>query len=100
YHYDDDGRLAWSETVESAEWTEDDRASALEWQAEQRLICSCGHPLDETTDDEHRAARIAETVTCWACAAKERLARNGGLDEPGMKLSARKRPPSEGVTFG
>ena len=99
YHYDENGRLAWSETIESPEWTDDDRDSHLEWQAEQRLICSCGHPLDESTDDEHRAAWIAETVTCWACAAKERLSRNGGA-EPGQKSSTRKRPPSEGIPTG
>lgn len=97
YHYDDDGRLAWSETIESPEWTDEDRADHLEWQHEQNLICgSCGHPLDETTDNDHRAAWIAEKKVCWSCAARDRATQHGG-HEPGAKWVTRKRDPSEGV---
>src|SRR5690606_19302473 len=52
YHYDDDGRLAWSETTYSPEWLDDDLDGALEWLEADDLACGgCGQPLDVATDE-------------------------------------------------
>lgn len=76
YHYGDDGRLTHAVTTHDEEWTADDAAAQLEYDAEQRLICRCGHPLDRTTDPALRQGWEAKTITCHACAAEER-AREG-----------------------
>ena len=64
-------------------------------QAEQNLICECGLPIDETTDRDKAPAFVAETVTCWACAARERKAKgmrsNGGEIPPGTRWKVRDR---------
>lgn len=63
--------------------------AALTYEYEQSLLCSCGNPIDESTDYDIRTAWIAERVVCWACAAKERTAEgdraNGKRPAPGTK---------------
>lgn len=83
------------ETIHDPEWTDEDIAAALDWQHEQSLLCSgCGHPADETLDDEIRAAWITEKRTCWACASKERTQANDskkGARPHGVKYVPRNR---------
>ena len=88
--------MEWSETFHDPEWTEDDIDAALDYQHEQNLICDgCGHPVDESHDDEHRVAWITERVTCWACASAERTRQQdnkAGKQAPhGTKYATRNR---------
>src|SRR5690606_18306190 len=72
YHYDEQGRLDWAETVHDAEWLAEDADAALERQAERALICQgCGHFIDESHDDKYKAAWIVDKHICWGCAARE-----------------------------
>lgn len=68
---------------------------ALEWQREQSLLCSCGHPIDETTVADEAPAWIAEPIVCNACAARERRSKadNDGESRPapGTKYRTRNR---------
>jgi hypothetical protein len=97
YHYDEAGRLEWSETTYSPNVLDEDLDALLEWQFNQSLICSgCGHYLDETTDpDTHPSAFITEKVTCMACASKERQGRHDTKGSnrlaPGVKYRVRNR---------
>ncbi len=57
-------------------WLPSDRAAALEWQAEQDLICGgCGSPRDETMADEKLVEQglapdwVTETHRCRKCEA-------------------------------
>lgn len=100
YHYDDNGRLAWSETTYSPEVLDEDLDGFLEWQTNQALTCSgCGHYLDETTDpDVHPSAFTVEKIECNACAAKERTQRADNKGDkrpaPGMKYRVINRSKS------
>ena len=101
YHYGYGGRLEWSETIHDAEYLDDDIEAALGWDVEQNLICSgCGHPLDETTEDRDRAAWVAEPVTCWSCASRDRVEQaQKGARPPGVRYRTRNRAKTnEGVT--
>lgn len=62
-----------SVTVFDEDFTEDDMRAALEWQAEQAMMCGgCGRPTDETMDPERADAYDARVVVCHACAAADR----------------------------
>jgi hypothetical protein len=78
--------LEWSETTYSPDFTDEDIDAHLDWQYQQDLICQgCGHPIDESHDEDIRAAWVAERRVCWGCAAKERTQRgdNSGDKRPG-----------------
>lgn len=58
------------------DWTEQDMADHLGWQAEQALRCSgCGGFVDETMDPANAEAYDAEMVVCHRCAAGDRTER-------------------------
>lgn len=62
-------------TVFDEDFTDEDMAAALDWQAEKANTCACGQPIDESTaygaDDNYQA----ELLVCHACAAMERTER-------------------------
>lgn len=64
-----------SVTTFDEDFTEDDMDAALEWQMEDRLTCSCGQPIYESTavgaDDDYEA----ELLVCHACAEMDRRKR-------------------------
>lgn len=84
---------------------DDDLDAALTYDYEQSLLCQCGNPFDESSDDTFRAAWIAERKVCWACSARDRTAeidRKDGKRPPhGTKYLVRNRakdlpvPPSQ-----
>lgn len=68
--YDRPGRLVETVTVTESPWTDEDRALALAWQAEQRLRCpGCGQPRDESVGVHADEAYEAVARTCHGCAA-------------------------------
>lgn len=69
-----------SVTVFDEDFTDDDMAAALAWQSEQRLTCSCGFPLDETTAKGRDEAYDVELVTCHVCATADRAIRSHQRD--------------------
>jgi hypothetical protein len=92
YHYGPDDRLAWSETVSEPDWTDDDLDAALSWQTEDDMRCTgCGHPVDETYDDEQAAAWVTEQVICWSCASRDRLLKNTKGAPDGARYRTRNR---------
>lgn len=76
-------------------WTPEDTALALEWQDEKRLQCgSCGHHLDETTDDAHARDWVADELMCHACAVTEwrrKALSEQERDMAGLHVYARRR---------
>lgn len=64
------------------QWTRDDRLFALAWQAEQAEKCSgCGRRWGETTDPESVEDYEVTTVTCHACAERDRARERLSGDE-------------------
>ncbi len=92
-HYDPDGNLTgYSVTTSDPEWLPDDQNAALEYDAEQSVLHSCGHPLDETSNPENAPAYFVERFTCAACAALERAEENDRKERlPGQRRRVRKR---------
>ena len=64
-----------SVTVFDEDFTEDDMAAALGWQIADKLTCSCGFPVDETTAIGRDGNYDAELIQCHACAVGERKVR-------------------------
>jgi hypothetical protein len=82
------------------QWLPEDTEAALAWSVEQRLICQCGHFVDETWDAAGATVGFeAVPHRCHACAEKERAARKftetdgGGAagDTDGLKWAAERR---------
>ena len=97
--YDRPGRLVETVTVTESPWTDEDRALALEWQAEQRLRCpGCGQPRDESVGIHADEAYEAKARTCHGCAAldqAQRKAETDKLDRAGLHFEVHRiRPPS------
>lgn len=89
YHYDDDGRVAWSETLTDQEWLDDDLDWALSWREEQDSLCpGCGQPLVETTDEDLKDQWEAHSLTCFSCMARARVDRS---PQPGRRFWVRRR---------
>lgn len=92
-------------TIEEPEWTLTDLRAALDWQAEQNLICSgCGHYRDETMVHEEDAPFYdVVSLACHACAARDRVARDAadtqGAAPPGRyySVTARQMPRQQSV---
>jgi hypothetical protein len=69
------GRLVRTVTTHDSDYTDDDLAAVLEWQAEQDLLCGgCRMPVTETMDPaaDEDSRYVAEPVVCHACAARDR----------------------------
>lgn len=97
YHYDNQGRVAWAETIAEPDWDDDDLDAALAWQVDQDSRCSgCGHPYDEVLDDDQAAAWITERVICHACASRDRLLANTKGAPPGARYRTRNRSHDRG----
>jgi hypothetical protein len=77
-------------------WTVEDREIVAVWQVEQALICpGCGQPIDESHDEAHEGAYVAESVRCFACKARglaaEDFAENTANSPHGIKWRTRLR---------
>lgn len=84
YHYDDDGRLEWSESLTDGEWLDEDRDAALARKADKDGLCSgCRQPLDDSTDPAMKNAWTVESVDCFACQA---VARGSKGQKPGQRF--------------
>lgn len=65
-----------SVTVFDEDFTEDDLASALDWQAGQANICNgCGGWLDETTHPDNDGKYDGQLIACHKCAVGDRVER-------------------------
>lgn len=65
-----------SVTVFDEDFTEDDMASALDWQREDAMKCrGCGNPTDESMAVGRDDSYDAELLVCHACAAGDRAER-------------------------
>jgi hypothetical protein len=87
-------------TTRDAEWTPDDRAYALAWQAEQRLRCGgCHRSRSETMDREAEGTFQATPWRCHACATRDKaaaaFAKEGG-DLEGLQWAVIPRSLSRG----
>lgn len=81
-----------SVTTFDEDFTEDDMAAALDWQAEDNARCSCGLPLDETTRPDREDTYDVQLLRCHACAAREGAVRahaEGGGSTAGLKSLVR-----------
>jgi hypothetical protein len=85
-------------TTEEPEWKLDDLRAALDWQAEQALICpGCGQFRDESMQHEETAPYYEVTsMRCHACAASQLVARDAadshGSPPPGRYYAVTARP--------
>lgn len=82
-------------TLEEPDWGVDDLRWALDWRAEQDLLCTgCGQPRDETMVHENDAPFYeVRSLVCWHCRATQAAARdaaesNGGQVPPGRYYAA------------
>lgn len=88
-----------SVTVFDEDFTEDDMAAALTWRIEDKLTCSCGFPLEESTAPGRDYAYDADVMVCHACAMrdrKERGYREGGGDMAGIRTRVWEIDDSDG----
>lgn len=71
------------------QWLPDDVDLALEWQAEQALICpGCGHPLDETTAADSEDAYDVREIRCWGCHPVQEAAHEFEGERHGLRFVA------------
>jgi hypothetical protein len=61
-----------SVTVFDEDFTDEDKAAAMEWQTEQAMTCSgCGGFLDETTAPHNDGRYDAEMIACHRCSVRD-----------------------------
>lgn len=69
------------------QWLPEDVDLALEWQAEQNMLCrGCGHPLDETTEADAEDAYDVHEVRCWGCAPAQQAAAEFDGEQHGLRF--------------
>lgn len=63
-------------------WSDEDRAWALAYLAEDAAICTCGQPVSESMDAQMEFGYQSDPVTCHACKARDKASeawsRDGG----------------------
>lgn len=74
YHYDDQGRIAYTVETREPEWDAHNRAVVAAYLDYRTELHSCGRPLSEALHVEGRPDPdyVVGELTCTACAASDR----------------------------